>query len=292
MANQIVSLSIETGTPKRLPATKYNNIAVIVLLLSGAAVTMLPFVIMFMTAITKDAYQMSFPVHFIPNPPYWANLIDVWRIIPLGNGFLNSIIVSVTVSVVGMLTSSMAAFAFAKLDFPGREKIFMGLLSTMMIPYAVLLIPQFIGFSRLHWVDTLNPIIVPGLFGNIGIIFFLRQSFRAIPDELIDAGKIDGASFPRIYGSIILPLGKPAIAAQMILSFMGCWNDFFGPMIYLNTPERQTVQVLITNFQGLYNSNWSYVMSVGLQAMLPLIILFIFAQRYIIESLAITGIKG
>ena len=287
-----VQPSPSTHRLQRFRTKQLGNWLTVLILLLGATSTLLPLLIMVFTALTKDAYQMSFPVRFVPNPPYWANIADVWGLIPLGRGFLNTLFVSVTVPVVGIFTSSLAAFAFSKMEFPGRERIFMGLLSTMMIPYAVVLIPQFVGFSRLGWVDTLKPIVVPGLFGNVAIIFFLRQFFKTIPDDLIDAGKIDGASFPRIYWTVILPLGKPAIAAQGILAFMGCWNDFFGPMIYLNTPEKQTIQVLLTNFQGLYSANWSWIMSVSLQAMLPLIILFLLAQRHIIESLAISGIKG
>lgn len=263
-----------------------------VILSIGVMMTILPFVIMILTALTKDAYQISFPYKFIPDPWYFKNMTDVWRLVPFARGILNSSIVSLTVTVVGMLVSALAAFSFAKLKFPGRDKLFIMLLATMMIPYAVVLIPQYIGYGKLKWVDTLLPIIVPGLFGNAAVIFFLRQYFQGIPDDLISAAKIDGASYPMIFRIVILPLGIPAIAAQGILSFMGCWNDFFGPMIYLNTPERQTLPVLLTNFQGLYNSNFSLIMAGAFQAMLPLIIVFAFAQRYIIESIVITGLKA
>lgn len=263
-----------------------------VILSLGVMMTILPFIIMILTALTKDAYQISFPYKFIPDPWYFRNLLDVWRLVPFFRGIINSSIVSVTVTVVGMLVSALAAFSFAKLKFPGRDKLFIMLLATMMIPYAVVLIPQYIGYGKLKWVDTLLPIIVPGLFGNAAVIFFLRQYFQGIPDDLISAAKIDGASYPMIFRIVILPLGIPAIAAQGILSFMGCWNDFFGPMIYLNTPERQTLPVLLTNFQGLYNSNFSLIMAGAFQAMLPLIIVFAFAQRYIIESIVITGLKA
>ncbi|HHW22768.1 MAG TPA: carbohydrate ABC transporter permease [Clostridiaceae bacterium] len=263
-----------------------------VILSLGVMMTILPFIIMILTALTKDAYQISFPYKFIPDPWYFQNLLDVWRLVPFFRGIINSSIVSVTVTVVGMLVSALAAFSFAKLKFPGRDKLFIMLLATMMIPYAVVLIPQYIGYGKLKWVDTLLPIIVPGLFGNAAVIFFLRQYFQGIPDDLISAAKIDGASYPMIFRIVILPLGIPAIAAQGILSFMGCWNDFFGPMIYLNTPERQTLPVLLTNFQGLYNSNFSLIMAGAFQAMLPLIIVFAFAQRYIIESIVITGLKA
>lgn len=285
-------LQYENNAASSTLQRKKANWFIAVILSLGATSTLLPFLIILMTALTKDAYRMSFPYNFIPDPWYWQNIIDVWEMIPFAKGLLNTLTVAVTVTVVTMLVSSLAAFSFAKLDFPFKEQLFMLLLSTMMVPYAVVLIPQFVGFSRLHWVDTLLPLIVPGCFGNIAIIFFLRQYFKSIPDELIQSSKIDGAGYPLIFWKVVLPLGAPALAAQGILTFMGIWNDFFAPVIYLNTPEKQTIQVLISNFSGVNVSNYSMIMAGSLQTMLPLIILFLLAQRFIIDSLMITGIKG
>lgn len=292
MMNKNIVLNKKVKHRKKMNRYKLGNFFAVVILLIGAIFTLMPLLIMVLTALTKDAYQMSFPYRVIPKPWYFGNLTEVWKLIPLARGFLNTIIVTGSVTIVGTLVSALAAFAFAKIEFPGREKMFLVFLATMMIPFAVLLIPQFVGFSKLNWVDTLLPIIVPGLFGNVAVIFFLRQFFRGIPDDLIHAAKIDGAGYFKIFFKVILPLGAPAIAAQGILSFMGCWNDFFGPMIYLNSPEKQTIQVLLTNFQGQYSSNYSLIMAAALMAMLPLILIFLFAQKYIIESIAISGIKG
>jgi multiple sugar transport system permease protein len=263
-----------------------------ILLLLGAGLMLFPLLLMVITSLTENAQTMSFPSVFFPKRVSMKNFTDIWSLVPLVRGLMNSFVVAAGVSVVGLLTSSLAAFAFSKLRFRFKGPLFMALLFTMMIPYAVVLIPQYIGYSRVGWVDTLLPIIVPGLFGNVAVIFFLRQYFAGIPDDLFDAAKIDGAGYLRMFAMIVFPMGTPAIAAQGILSFIGAWNDFFGPMIYLNTLERQTVQVMLTNFQGLYYTNWGYMMAVSLIAIAPLIVVFLLAQRHIISTIAFTGLMA
>ncbi|GJM78268.1 hypothetical protein HMSSN139_07640 [Paenibacillus sp. HMSSN-139] len=205
---------------------------------------------------------------------------------PILHGFLNSATIVVFVLTIGLFVSTMAAYAFAKVDFPFKETIFMCLLGTMMIPYSVMMIPQFIGFSELDWVDTLLPLIVPGLFGNIVVVFFLRQFMQgSIPTELIEAAKLDGSGFIRTFMQIALPIAKPAIAAQAALGFMGIWNDFLGPLIYLHTPEKQTIQVMIASLQSMYISNSDYplIMSASVIAMVPVILVFFFCQKYFVD---------
>jgi multiple sugar transport system permease protein len=225
----------------------------------------------------------------------FANYKGVWSEAPILHGFLNSALIVVFVLTIGLFISTMAAYAFAKVDFPFKETIFMCLLGTMMIPYSVTMIPQFIGFSELDWVDTLLPLIIPGLFGNIVVVFFLRQFMQgSIPTELIEAAKLDGSGFFRTFAQIALPIAKPAIAAQAALGFMGIWNDFLGPLIYLHTPEKQTIQVMIASLQSMYISNSDYplIMSASVIAMVPVILVFFFCQKYFVESLAISGLKG
>jgi multiple sugar transport system permease protein len=247
------------------------------------------------TSLKLQQHVFDIPPKWIPDPPTWANYIDVWTKAPLLHGFMNSGIIVVTVLSVGLFVSAMAAYAFSKFEFPFKNAIFMSLLGTMMIPYSVVMIPQYIGFSELGWVDTLLPLIVPGLFGNIVTIFFFRQFMQgSIPSDLIDAAKIDGAGYFRTFVTVALPIAKPAIAAQAALGFMGIWNDFLGPLIYLHTPEKQTIQVLIASMQSNYisTSNYPSMMAASLIALLPVLIVFFFAQRYFIESMAISGIKG
>nr|WP_253298394.1 carbohydrate ABC transporter permease [Paenibacillus sp. MSJ-34] len=265
------------------------------ILLAGSIFMIAPFVWTVSTSMKDQRNVFDMPPKWIPDPFTVKNYTEVWQASPLLNGFMNSLIIVAVVLTVGLLISAMSAYAFGKFDFPLKGVLFLGLLGTMMIPYSVVMIPQYIGFSRLDWVDTLLPLIVPGLFGNIVVIFFLRQYLQgSLPNDLIEAAKIDGCSFPRIFWTIALPIMKPALAAQAALGFMGIWNDFLGPLIYLHTPEKQTIQVLIASMQALYigQSNYPMIMAAAVIAMVPVILVFFFCQRYFIESLAISGIKG
>ncbi|MFB9276467.1 carbohydrate ABC transporter permease [Cohnella cellulosilytica] len=265
------------------------------ILLAGAAFMLAPFVWTLSTSLKNQRMIFDMPPKWIPDPISFDNYRNVWEQSPLLHGFMNSLIIVAVVLSIGMFVSAMSAYAFGKFDFPLKGVLFLGLLGTMMIPYSVVMIPQYIGFSALDWVDTLLPLIVPGLFGNIVVIFFLRQYLQgALPNDLLEAAKIDGCGFPRIFWSIALPTMKPALAAQAALGFMGIWNDFLGPLIYLHTPEKQTIQVLIASMQALYigQSNYPMIMAAAVIAMIPVILVFFFCQRYFIESMAISGIKG
>ncbi|MBU5445209.1 carbohydrate ABC transporter permease [Paenibacillus sp. MSJ-34] len=274
---------------------KNANVLSFLILLAGSIFMIAPFVWTVSTSMKDQRNVFDMPPKWIPDPFTVKNYTEVWQASPLLNGFMNSLIIVAVVLTVGLLISAMSAYAFGKFDFPLKGVLFLGLLGTMMIPYSVVMIPQYIGFSRLDWVDTLLPLIVPGLFGNIVVIFFLRQYLQgSLPNDLIEAAKIDGCSFPRIFWTIALPIMKPALAAQAALGFMGIWNDFLGPLIYLHTPEKQTIQVLIASMQALYigQSNYPMIMAAAVIAMVPVILVFFFCQRYFIESLAISGIKG
>jgi multiple sugar transport system permease protein len=271
-----------------------TNVMAYVILLLGSFVMLAPFVWTVSTAFKTQEHVFDLPPKWIPDPFTWNNFVDVWNKAPLLTGFMNSAIIVVCVLGVGLFVSAMAAYAFSKFDFPFKETIFLCLLATMMIPYSVVMIPQFIGFSYLNWVDTLLPLIVPGLFGHIVTIFFFKQFMQGgIPSDLIDASKIDGASYFRTFASVALPIVKPAIAAQAALGFMGIWNDFLGPVIYLHSPEKQTIQVIIASLQSNYISQANYpnMMAASLIALVPVVLVFFFCQRYFIESLSISGLK-
>jgi multiple sugar transport system permease protein len=274
---------------------RFINLFVYIFLLAGTVIMLTPFVWTLSTSFKTQQHVFDVPPKWIPNPATLANYTDVWSKAPLISGFLNSLTIVVFVLTIGIFVSAMAAYAFSKFEFPFKEGIFMVLLGTMMIPYSVVMIPQYIGFSELGWVDTLLPLIVPGLFGGIVTIFFFRQFMQgAIPNDLIDAAKIDGCGYFRTFVTVALPIVKPAMAAQAALGFMGIWNDFLGPLIYLHSPERQTIQVLIASMQSNYisTSNYPSMMSASLIALVPVVLVFFFAQRHFIESMAISGIKG
>ncbi|RUS47872.1 carbohydrate ABC transporter permease [Cohnella sp. AR92] len=253
-----------------------------------------PLLWMFTTSVKDRLDVFALPPVWIPSPMHFEKYHEIWTKGPLLSGIKNSAIVAVTVTVVGTFTSSLAAFAFAKLRFAGKNAIFMGLIASLMIPYPSVMIPQFMMFSNVGWTDSLLPLIVPGLFGNVMMIFFLRQYLSSIPNELIEAAKIDGSSYFGIFWKIIFPLIKPAVAAQLILWFMAIWNDYLAPIIYLNSENKLTLQLVIANFNATYaiQTDYPLIMAASVVALLPMLIVFLVFQKQIIESVAISGVKG
>lgn len=271
-----------------------GNIVVAFFLGVGAIIMVAPLLWMVSTSLKTRDEVFALPPEWIPAVAQWHNYVRVWDAGPLLSGIWNSLIVSVSVTVVGSITSTLAAFAFAKLRLPGKNALFLFLLSALMLPFPTIMIPQFVLFAQIGWIDTLWPLIVPGLFGNIMMVFFLRQYLTSIPDSLIEAAKIDGAGYLRIFGSMIVPLIRPAIAAQFILWFMAVWNDYLAPVVYLNSPEKQTLQVVIANFNANYaiQSDYPMIMAASVIALIPIFVVFLIFQRQIIESVALTGTKG
>ena len=264
------------------------------ILLVGAGTMLLPFLWMVSTSLKEANLVYTIPPEWIPNPINWDNYRRVWTASNLLTGIKNSSIISISVLSFCTISSSMAAFAFSKLRFPGKNIIFLMLLSTIMIPFVVLLVPQFIIYSRIKWIDTLLPLIIPASLGNVNMIFFLRQYMTSLPNELLDAAKIDGCNYFGMYWRIYLPLTKTAIIANTILLFMATWNDYFGPMVFTHSQSKQTVQVAIAMMNSHYaqQTDIPLVMTASMIAVLPVLILFIASQKYFVDSFAITGIKG
>lgn len=274
--------------------TKLTNTIIFIVLALGAIAMIAPLLWMLSTSVKEKQDVFALPPVWIPEVFQFDKYKEIWEAGPLLNGIKNSVIVAVSVTIVGTFTSSVAAFAFAKLRFPHKNKLFLALIASMMIPYPTVMIPQFMIFSKLGWVDTLLPLIVPGLFGNVVMIFFLRQYLLSVPNAIIEAAKIDGSSYFRLYSSITFPLIKPAVAAQLILWFMGIWNDYLAPIIYLNSPEKQTLQLVIANFNATYaiQTDYPLIMAASIIALLPVLMIFLIFQKQIIESVAISGVKG
>ncbi|WP_396129859.1 carbohydrate ABC transporter permease [Exiguobacterium mexicanum] len=273
---------------------RITDFFIFIFLFIGAVVMIAPLLWMVSTSLKSKEDVFALPPVWIPTDISFSKYTEIWSMGPLLSGISNSLIVALSVTIVGTFTSSLAAFAFAKLNFRGKNKIFLLLFASVMIPYPVLMIPQFMMFSSIGWVDTLLPLIVPGLFGNIFMIFFLRQFLNSIPNSIIEAAKIDGCSYFQIFYKIIFPLIKPAVAAQLILWFMAIWNDYLGPILYLNSPEKQTLQLVIANFNASYaiQSDYPLIMAASVVALLPMLIVFMIFQKQIIESIAISGVKG
>ena len=257
----------------------------------------LPFFWMFSTSLKVEQQVYLFPPIWIPNPLAWENYrISLIDILPFTRFFLNTIYVTVTATVGAVLSSSMVAFAFARLRWPGRDKIFLLVLATMMVPTYSTIVPRFILFRNLDWIDTFWPLIVPLWFGGSAFfIFLMRQFYMTIPIDLDEAAGIDGCSEFRIWWSIILPLSRPALATITILSFMARWNDFFDPLIFLNTMENFTVALGLNMFRAaieFYGVKYHWLMAASVTVLLPGLIIFFFFQKTFVQGVVMSGIKG
>jgi len=231
-------------------------------------------------------WQEWLPVNFV-----WRNYVKVWSVVPFAKFYLNSVFVSLCITFGQVATSAMAAYAFARLSFPGRDKIFFGYLATMMIPGAVTMIPVFILLRHFGWIDSYKALILPGIFTAYGT-FMLRQFFLTLPKDLEDAAKIDGCSYIRIFWHIILPLSKPALATLTTFTFMGSWMNLMWPLIVVNTHTKYTLPVGLAYFQGVHGTDWTLLMAASMMMILPILIVFLFNQRFFVEGIKLTGIKG
>ena len=266
---------------------------VYVLLLGLGALFLLPLLWMLTSSLKPEGAGIRFPPEFIPKTITWSNYPKIFSLIPFHLFFRNSVFVS-TVSVIGeLLSSSLVAFAFARLRFPGKNGLFLVLLSTMMLPGVVVLVPTFILWRNLGLVNTFAPLTVGSFFAPAFSVFLLRQFFLTINLELDEAAKVDGASEFRIYWQIILPLATPALATIAIFSFLASWNDFLGPLIYLSDSNLYTLAIgvnYLRNFRG--GGELAYQMAAATLFVLPCVILYYIAQRYMVEGIVTTGLKG
>ncbi|HEY7031378.1 MAG TPA: carbohydrate ABC transporter permease [Thermomicrobiales bacterium] len=251
-----------------------------------------PFV--WMASTSLKPVQEVFKFNWIPSTFVWSNYKDALQSAPFDTYFKNSVIISVLATVGAVLSSSLVAYAFARLRWPGRDLWFLLVLGTMMLPGVVTLIPQYILFAKLGWVNTFRPLVVPAwLSTDAFYVFLLRQFFRSIPMELSEAAKIDGASELRIWWQIVMPLSRPALAAVTIFAFNGAWGDYLRPLIYLNSESKYTLQLGLTTFQQAAGGlpRWDWMMAASLVVMLPVVVVFFLGQKYFIEGITMTGIK-
>ncbi len=262
------------------------------LLILGSIIMVLPFLWMVVTSLETTAQAFSIPPSFIPNPVQWDNYPQSFNALPFNIAYLNSAIVAVSVTVCQLLTCSMAAYAFARIKFPGRDILFFAFLATMMIPFQLTIIPIFLTMKDLGLLDTLLSLILPpALFSAFGV-FLLRQFILGLPYELEEAAIVDGASRWTIFWQLILPLLRAPLAALGIFTFIGMWNDFFRPLIMLNTPTNFTVPLMLNQFRGQYATEWTLVMAGSVIAVLPLLVVYVIMQKQIIRGIAMTGLKA
>ncbi len=258
----------------------------------GSLAFLFPLLWMLSTALKPDAQLFAYPPEWIPKPPQWGNFVAAIEYFPFWRYFWNSTVVTVLAVFGQVFSASIVAYGFAKLRWPGREVVFFLVLATLMIPAQVTMIPQFVIFTWMGWVDTLLPLIVPSFFGGGAFnVFLFRQYYRTIPREYNDAARIDGASEWRIFWQIILPQSKPVMATAGIFAFLWTWNDFMGPVIYLHSPKNFTLPIGLRAFQQQTGTEWDLLMAASLIVMLPVIVLFFVLQRYFVQGMALSGLN-
>jgi multiple sugar transport system permease protein len=291
----VTSIPSRTGAQQRgvtasdLARSTVTHLVLIV----GAIAMVIPFAWMVSTSFKELAQVFVYPPEWIPNPFIWTNYPRAFQAVPFARWFLNSLIIAVMVTLGQLITCSLAGFTFARMRFPGRNVLFLIYLATMMIPHHVTIIPVFVMMNNLALVDTFYPLILPGLTSAWGTFLF-RQYFLTLPTELEDAAKIDGCSFFRIYRQIFMPLSKPVLATLGIFTFMNSWNDFLGPLIFLQGKANKTLTVGLLQFRADFQGmgNWPVMMAGVVISVLPILIAFIIGQKYFVRGIALTGIKG
>lgn len=252
-------------------------------------ILIIPLLWMVFTSLKPMEEIVRYPPTFFPEKIVWENYLDTIAAFPFWRYARNTLFITVLVVIGNVLSNSFIAYGFAKLDFPGKKLMFALVLSTMMIPGFVTMIPQYVLFSKIGWVGTYLPLIVPSFFGNAFNIFLMRQFYLSINNELIEAAEIDGANHLYIWSHLMLPLTKPALTTIAINSFNAAWNDFLGPLLYIQDQEKYTLQIGLQVFQNQATTQWNYLMAGATLVLIPTILLFFFAQRYFIEGMDLTG---
>lgn len=263
------------------------------LLLLGTVICLFPFYWMIKSSLVDIGNIFEMPPKFLPTNPKLSNYTVALSQYPFGKFYLNSFIVTSLTIAGTLLTSSMCAFAFSRLCWKGRDVIFSLILSGLMLPFFVVMIPQFIGWQAIGLTNTYAPLIAPAWFGGgVFNIFLLRQFFLGIPKEMDEAARIDGASYFRVYWQIIVPLSKQAMIVVGLLTFLNSWNDYLAPMIYISSEAKYTLMLGLNLFLGSYSAQWNYMMAATAIVVIPSLVFFLIAQKHFIEGIAMTGVKG
>lgn len=269
-----------------------GKVIVYIILITIALVMIIPFLWMLSASIKSDreVFQMN-PFVFIPESPKWSNYTQIWTKIPFGKFVQNTVFLTIVVTILQLLTSSFAAYSFAKLNFKHKNGLFLAYIATIAMPWQVYMVPQFIMMRRMGLNDKLLAIICLQAFSAFGV-FMMKQFYEGIPDDLCEAARIDGMSEYRIYLKIMLPLSKPALSTLTIFTFVATWNDYLGPLIYLRSQEKKTIQLGLKMFISQYSSDYGLIMAGSVLSLIPVLIMFLLLQQYFVEGVASSGLKG
>lgn len=267
-----------------------HSLLFVILLVIGLTM-LVPFFWTLSSSFKYDREIFEYPIKWIPEVFRWSNYQEVWTRVNFLTYYLNTIKLSIIVTLGQVITCSLAAYSFAKMDYPGRDKIFLCYLATMMVPWHAIMIPQFIIIKNMGFYDSHWSIILMNLFSAFGV-FLLRQFMLGIPMELSEAARIDGCGELKIYSQIIMPMCKPGLATLVVFTFNFMWNDYMGPMIYLNTDKLKTIQIGLAAFQTEYGAEYGLIMAGTVCSLLPMVLIYCVAQKYLIEGIAFSGLKG
>lgn len=269
-----------------------GKIVTYAILLLLAAIMIIPFLWMLSSSVKPDreVFRMD-PFVWIPEEPRWENYKEIWTQIPMLQFVENTVLLTIIVTILQLLTSSFAAYAFAKLNFKHKNGLFLAYISTIAMPWQVYMVPQFLMMRNMGLNDKLLAIVCLQAFSAFGV-FLMKQFYEGIPDDLCEAARIDGMSEYRIYASIMLPLSKPALSTLTIFTFVNTWNDYLGPLIYLKSPENKTIQLGLKMFISQYSSDYGLIMAGSVVSLVPVIVVFLCLQKYFVEGVAATGLKG
>lgn len=269
----------------------FTKIFLYILLALVTVITLLPLAWMLSASLKLDIDVFTVPIQWIPKNPQWSNYLKIWEKIPFVTFTGNSLKLAVIVTIIQVITSSFAAYGFTKCSFKGRDTLFFAYVATIAIPWQVYMLPQYVEMRMLHLTDSHLGYILMQSFIAFGV-FLMRQFYMGIPDELLEAARIDGLSEYGIYFRIVLPLSKPVIATLTIFSFVTIWNDFMGPMIYFDSMSNKTVPLGIRMFIGLYSSEYGLIMAASIVSLIPILIIFFAFQRFFVQGVATSGLKG
>jgi multiple sugar transport system permease protein len=264
--------------------------ALYALLIGLAAAVMIPFLWMIVSSLKRNEDVFTVPIHWIPEPFRWSNYTEIWDEIPLGTYLGNSLFLAVSITFLQVLTGSFAAYGFAKVNFPGRDALFLAYLATIAVPWQAYMVPQYILMEKAGLVNTRWSLILLQAFGAFGV-FLMRQFYLSIPDELLEAARLDGLSEYGIWARIVLPLSKPALASLALLTFVNTWNDYMGPFIYLTSNDLWTVQLGLRSFIGEFDAKYAMIMTGSVISVLPILFVFLLGQKYFVQGVATSGLK-
>lgn len=271
---------------------RWGQAATLLILATFSVLMILPLLWMVSTALKPEYKIFQFPPELLPKPALWSNFPSLFEFYPVGQYTWNTVYLTIMNIAGKLLSCTLVAYGFAKFRAPGKNLLFLLLLSTMMIPWAVTMVPLFILYKEAGWYNTYLPLWVPAFFGDAFYIFLLRQFMMTIPKDLEESARIDGANVLKTLWHVLVPILLPALAVVAMFTFINTWNDFLGPLLFLSDGEKATLQIAIQNFRTQYDTPWNYMMGLSVISVIPCLIMFFIGQRKIVEGIAMTGVKG